>query len=148
MKLTEKISNVLKAVSRYEGASSKAVYQLLELEVSYATVKRGLNKLLGENYLTKEGEEKGTKYFLSKVYKVVLPIEMETYFQQDVDERQIIDELYFELIEGVLPSVSLFNQNERASFEKTQSKFLTKIKELSPFEYEKKLERLAIYWRE
>lgn len=144
MKSTEKISNVLNAVSSYEGASSKEIHQLLEPEVSYATVKRVLNKLLGEDYLTKEGEGKATKYFLSKVYKVVHPIEMETYFQQEVDERKITDRFNFELIEDVLPSVSLFNQNERASFEKTQLEFLTKVKELSPFEYEKELERLAI----
>ena len=54
MKPTDKISNVLKAVSCYKGASSKEDHQRLEPEVSYATVKRLLNKFLGENYLIRE----------------------------------------------------------------------------------------------
>lgn len=144
MKSTENTSKVLKAVSYYRGASSKEVHLLLEPEVSYATVKRVLNNLLGADYLTKEGEGKATKYFLSKVYNVVHPIEMESYFDQEIDEREINSAFNFELIEDVLPSVSLFNATEKEAFENTQLEFLRKVKELSKTEYDKELERLAI----
>ena len=144
MKTWENRKKVLKAVSRYDGVSSKDIHVALEPEVSYSTVKRVLNDLLGTDYLTKEGEGKATKYSLSKVYSLVFPIELEEYFSKEQDEREINKRFNFDLIENVLPSISLFNTAESAKFQAVQNDFLTKVKELSDYEYEKELERLAI----
>lgn len=144
MRATDNNKLILKAVQQYNGVSSKEIHTLLEPEVSYSTVKRMLNNLLGENYLTKQGQGKATKYFLSKVYNVVFQISIDEYFQREIDEREINSRFNFDLIENILPSVSLFNKSERERFTTTQAEFLNKLKDLSTFEYEKELERLAI----
>jgi len=50
--------------------SSKEIYDGLEIEIGYATVKRNLSKLVDENLISTIGKGRGRKYTISPVYNL------------------------------------------------------------------------------
>ena len=61
----------------------------LSITESYATLKRILTKLIRENFITTTGQGKGTKYAISPVFELLEPIDMEKYYEKEIDERDI-----------------------------------------------------------
>lgn len=130
---------------KYKGAcSSKEIFDHIDLSVSYATLKRILNNLKSENYLTTKGQKKGTKYLLSPTFKLIQPINVEKYYEKEIDERQIKENFNFNIITDVLTKYSVFTDNELEKLTLLQKEYKTNIAELSENEYKKELERLAI----
>lgn len=50
-----------------------------------------------------------------------MPLNLDTYFALDVDERQIQTSFNFELIRDQLPSVTLFTDEEKTRLESLQA---------------------------
>ena len=124
--------------------SSKDVFENLNISVSYATLKRILTSLKLNNYLETKGKGKGTKYFLSPAFELIRPIDMETYYQQEIDERIIKESFNFEIFTKVLNNHNSFTENELENLNALQNEYQSNITELSETEYKKELERLAI----
>lgn len=124
--------------------SSKEVHEGISKSLSYATVKRLLNKLIDKNLLTKVGQGKSTKYSVSPNFEILFPLDMQKYFEKEIDERDIKDGFNFELITETLLKTNLFTQNELEHLSLLQAKFKNNITQLSELEYKKELERLAI----
>jgi predicted HTH transcriptional regulator len=57
-KREQQIINFVKKTGEH---SSKAVFDNIDVSISYATLKRILAKLISENYLSTKGQGKGTK---------------------------------------------------------------------------------------
>jgi Fic family protein len=125
-------------------SSSKEIYEGTQLNIGYATVKRVLRKLNESNYIEIEGQGKGTKYRISLAYAATKPIDLDDYFEKDIDERKIIKSFNFDFISVILPKVDLFSRDELEKLEKLQKRYLENIKTLSDAQYQKELERLAI----
>ncbi|MFT7055241.1 MAG: Fic family protein [Roseivirga sp.] len=142
--LTQKENEIIDFVKGNSKSSSKEVHDGLELEISYATLKRVLTKLVSENFLTTEGKGKGTRYLVSQVYQLIQPIDIEVYFQQEIDERVINEQFNFQLISEVLNPVSVFTKNELDRLEALQTEYKSNIAQLTPIEIKNELERLAI----
>ncbi|MFT7163202.1 MAG: Fic family protein [Candidatus Endobugula sp.] len=142
--LTQKENEIIDFVKGNSKSSSKEVHDGLELEISYATLKRVLTKLVSENFLTTEGKGKGTRYLVSPVYQLIQPIDIEVYFQQEIDERVINEQFNFQLISEVLNPVSVFTKNELDRLEALQTEYKSNIAQLTPIEIKNELERLAI----
>jgi Fic family protein len=124
--------------------SSKEIYDGLNLKIGYATVKRILHKLISEELITTKGNGKGTKYAISPSYELLYPIDVEKYFAKEQDERQVIGGFSLRLIIDILPNIKLFTKEQQDHLNALHSKYLKNIAELSPSEYNKELERLAI----
>jgi hypothetical protein len=124
--------------------SSKEVYDGAGISVSYATLKRLLTKLIAENFLASKGKGKGTKYVISPVYEIIQPIDLEQYYEQEIDERKIKDGFNFSMLRGVLEKQSVFTQNELSKLKSLQVVFQKNISLLSDSEYRMEFERLAI----
>ncbi len=124
--------------------SSKEVFENVDLSVSYATLKRMLATLKSDNYLVIKGKGKGTKYILSPAFELIQPIDIEKYFQKEIDERPIKESFNFKIITDVLNEYSAFTENELAKLASLQKEYTSNIAELSENEYKKELERLAI----
>lgn len=124
--------------------SSGEVLEGLGNHISLATLKRILAHLLAEQLVTIQGKGKATKYAISPAYLLHAPVDLETYYQQDIDERHIIRNFNFELIREVLPAHPLFTEAEFAHLHALQQRFEENISQLSPAEYTKEMERLAI----
>jgi Fic family protein len=124
--------------------SSKEIFENVDIGVSYATLKRILTNLKSANYLSTKGKGKGTKYFLSPAFELIQPIDIEKYYQKEIDERQIKESFNFEIFTVILNKHDSFTKNELSYLSALQAEYLANIAELTESEYKKELERLAI----
>jgi len=124
--------------------SSKEIYDGLDIEIGYATVKRILSKLVEENLISTTGKGRGSKYLISSAYNLFYPIDLNSYFKKEIDEREIQPSFNFNLIKNTLNNVTLFTNEEFQKLQKLQEIYKKNISNLSEIEYNKELERLAI----
>jgi len=124
--------------------SSKEIFDEIGLSVSYATLKRLLTKLIASNFISTKGQGKGTKYLISPAYQVIQPIDIDKYYEKEIDERQIKEGFNFQIINDVLSKHSVFTENELIKLNSLQEIFKNNISQLSENEYKKEFERLAI----
>lgn len=129
-------------IKEHPSCSSNEVHQ--SLEVSIATVKRMLSRLISEGLILAEGKLKGTKYFLSPSYELLYPVDVEEYFKKEIDERKIRENFNLMLMPGVLKEVVLFTEADMQYLELLHKKYQNNLSHLSTAEYAKELERLAI----
>jgi Fic family protein len=137
-------SKILEFIKEKKAANSKEIFESVNPSISYATTKRIIAKLVSDDFLTKKGQGKSTKYSISPSYTLLYPIDLEQYYQKEIDEREIIEDFNLELINETLSACSLFTSNELSQLDLLQNEFQKNIAQLSDFEYSKELERLAI----
>lgn len=125
-------------------SSSKEIFDGVELSVSYATLKRVLSKLISENYLSATGRGRGTKYTISPTFEVIQQIDIEEYYEKEIDDRIIKDRFNFSLINEVFAKHDIFTKNELVKLNEIQARFQQNSSQLSENEYKKEFERLAI----
>jgi prophage maintenance system killer protein len=141
METQELILNYLKDKPN---SSSKEIFDGLNSIVSYATVKRSLSRLLSENRIVQQGNAKNSRYTLSPTFQLFYPINLDEYYSKEINEREIFTSYNFSLIPETLQNVPLFTSPELTLLNNLQSKFSENIAQLSDFEYQKDMERLAI----
>ena len=135
---------ILDYLKKHTNASSKEIFEGLSSDVSYATVKRYLSRLLSEKYITQQGNAKNSRYALSPTFNLFYPINLDEYYSKEIDERAIFTGYNFSLISETLQNVPLFTTEELTLLNNLQRKFSENIAQLSHFEYQKDMERLAI----
>ncbi len=124
--------------------SSKEIFDGINESYSYATLKRILTDLISNNYLLSTGQGKGTKYLLSPAYELIRPIDIDKYYEKEIDARQINEFFNFDIITKVFRNHNSFTNNELDKLISLQKEYQQNISELSDIEYKKELERLAI----
>ena len=142
--LDHKSKEILELVKENPLLSSKEIHDRLELEIGYATVKRMLTQLISENLISPVGKGRGTKYKIAPVYDLFYPVDLNRYFEKEIDERKIKGSFNFLLMKGVLSKVNLFSDEELQYLDNLQEQFKKNTSELSESEYSIELERLAI----
>ncbi|MGL2962995.1 Fic family protein [Flavobacterium sp. RSB2_4_14] len=135
---------ILDYIKKHPNSSSKEIYDGLGNVVAFATIKRSIVALLDKNFITTIGRGKSTKYTISKGLAVLFPIDIETYFEKEIDEREIKETFDFNLISETLNSISLFTNAEITKLSLLQNNFRENISKLTAVEYNKEFERLAI----
>lgn len=108
------------------------------------TLKRIIADRVQNGDIIVEGKAKATRYSLSAQAHLMMPLDIDTYFLNDVDERTVQESFNFELIRSVLPNVSLFTTEEKLRLESAQQTFLNNMSTLSEVEYRKEMERLGV----
>ena len=137
-------NEVINLLKNKEIFSSKEIFDQIHSDISYATLKRILAKLVSNKYIESSGQGKGTKYSISAIYDVIRPIDTEQYYQKEIDEREIKEQFNFEIITEVLSKNNIFSSEELENLELIHKKYLRNISQLSEAEYAKELDRLAI----
>lgn len=135
---------IIDFIKKTGACSSKEVHDNVEISVSYATSKRILSKLITNNFLSTVGQGKGTKYTISPTFELLAPIDIEKYYEKEIDERDIKEGFNFSVINEVLAKNCVFTDTELEKLNVLQAKFQNNISQLSEFEYKKEFERLAI----
>ncbi len=135
---------ILEFIKEHPLYSSKEIHEGINTEKAYTTTKRILSKLFAENFIATEGKGKATKYLLSTSYELFYPINVDLYFEKEIDERQIKDSFNLSLINNVLFKTSLFTKEEEQQLQSLQDEFQNNISQLSPAAHSKEMERLAI----
>jgi Fic family protein len=73
-----------------------------------------------------------------------MPLNIDTYFEKETDERIVQTDFNFELINDILPKVELFTPQEKEQLDALQAHFTHNIEDITPSEYRKEMERLGI----
>ena len=139
-----KSNNILEYIKANPSLSSKEIHDGFKPEVGYATVKRILAKLISESLILPIGKGRGTKYIIDPAYELLNPIDVDEYFEKEIDEREIKDSFNLFLISDILSKTTLFTSDEQQQLVDLQKKYKKNVSELTPLEYMKELERLAI----
>ncbi|RHR49784.1 Fic family protein [Parabacteroides sp. AF17-28] len=140
----EKEYAIIAFIKTHPDCSSKEIFDGLNGLISYATVKRRIISLLDKQYILQSGNGKNSRYSISPAYNLFYPIDIESYYRKEIDERNILPGYNFSLIPEVLSKVSLFTEEELKQLNELQSLFLQNISQLTPNEYRKEMERLGI----
>lgn len=138
---TEQILDFLR---RFPGSSSKTIHEGLGLEPSYATLKRYLAKMIADKRLVTTGKGRATLYSIAATHGLLQPISMEKYFEEEIDQRNIISSFNFSLLREILPVADLFTIEEYKMLAALQDEFQQNTLQLTPELYAKEMERLAI----
>ena len=111
---------------------------------SDATLKRMIAAGIKAGDIVAEGKARATRYRLSPQAQLLMPLNLDTYFALEVDERQVQSSYNFELINGLLAETRLFSDKEQSHLDALQEEFRQHISELTDNEYRKEMERLGI----
>ncbi|TVR44257.1 MAG: hypothetical protein EA394_00390 [Bacteroidia bacterium] len=117
--------------------SSKQIHDNIDVSVSYATLKRILSKLRTENILSTVGQGKGTKDILSPTFELLESMNVDKYYEKEIDEREIKEVFNFSIINEVLANHSVFTEPELEKLNALQKIFQTNISQLSDIEYKR-----------
>lgn len=142
--LDSKKEKILTIVKANPLVSSKEIHEKLSLEIGYATVKRILSQLIADKLVETKGSGKASKYLLSPFYELFYPIDTNTYFEKEIDERVIKNQFNQTLLTNILIDTTLFTETELQKLLNLQKQYKSNVAELSEQEYNKELERLAI----
>lgn len=137
-------SLLAKFISVSPSLSSRQIYEEAGLGVGYATVKRLLTQLVADGQVLVTGKGKSTRYIIGAFYELFDPIDIDVYFEQEIDERTIKAGFNWALFTEVLNQATLFTTAELEHLQGLQKKYTNNIAQLSSFEHSKELERLAI----
>ncbi len=111
---------------------------------SDATMKRHIAASILNGDIEVEGKSRATRYRLSAQAHLLIPLNLDTYFAQDIDKRQVQTSFNFELIREQLPSVTLFSDEELAHLQNLHTEFRKHVSEMTDNEYRREMERLGI----
>lgn len=113
-------------------------------EISDRTLKRIIADCVERGYIEVVGRGPATRYKLTPQAQVTMPLDLDTYFSKEIDERKIQECFNFDLISETLPSVCLFAEGELETLDDAQSTFRQQLSEMTPLERLKEMERLGI----
>lgn len=142
--LNDKQKKIIDIVQNYPALSSSEIHKSFGHEVELITIKRQLSKLVTENLLTTIGSGRGTKYVINPAYKLFLDIDVDKYFEKEIDQRTINEKFNLNLITETLPKVKIFTVAELEHLNLLQKLYSQNISQLSPSIYKQELERLSI----
>ena len=116
----------------------------LTVAIGERTLKRIIAECVERGLVEVIGKGPATRYKLTPQAHVTMPLHLDTYFDKDIDERQVQRSFNFELIREILPKVQLFTQEELDTLYDAQKRFTDHLAEMTAVEYRKEMERLGI----
>jgi Fic family protein len=129
----------------YNPSSSRSEIEAsLTNSPSSATLKRLIAEEVKQGHIEVIGRGPATRYRLTPQAHVTMELNLDTYFDKDIDERQVQTAFNFELINDILPYVNLFTNEELEKLAEAQTIFRNHLSEMSDLEYRKEMERLGI----
>ena len=108
------------------------------------TLKRIIAEAVQQGGIVVEGKGRATRYSLSAQAQLMMPLDIDTYFLKDIDERKVQESFNFDLIRSTLPQVDIFTTEELERLEIAHHAFLKNMATLSEVEYRKEMERLGV----
>lgn len=111
---------------------------------SDSTMKRLLSAAVKEGNIETAGRGPATKYKLTPQAHVTMPLDLATYFDKDIDEREVQESFNFDLIRNVLPKVEIFTKEELEVLNAAQMEFEKNTEGMTDLEYRKEMERLGV----
>ncbi len=111
---------------------------------SDSTMKRLLSAAVKAGNVESIGRGPSTRYRLTPQAHVTMPLDLATYFDKDIDEREVQESFNFDLIREVLPKVEIFTKEELSQLSSAQALFEKNVEGMTDLEYRKEMERLGV----
>ena len=111
---------------------------------SDSTIKRMLSAAIKEGNIEVIGRGPATRYNLTPQAHITMPLNLDTYFDKDIDERVVQESFNFDLIREVLPKVEIFTKEELEVLTTAQKDFVKNTEGMTDLEYRKEMERLGV----
>ena len=135
---------ILRFLQYHPQSSRNEIAEGVNFTESDTTLKRLLSAQIAAGSIQVTGQGKATRYSLTSACHTMMPIDIDTYFLRDQDERQIQSAFNFELLTEMLPSLSLFTDEEMQQLDALQMQFQKNMSGLPPTTYRKEMERLGV----
>jgi len=136
-------NDIIKFLQENPSSSSPEIHKGIG-KGSYATVKRVIANLLESGQIISEGQRRATRYWVSPANQLLGYIDMDAYFEKEIDERDIREVFNFQLIREVLTNADIFTVDEASNLQQLQDEFRRNVAHMSQDVYNKEMERLAI----
>ena len=136
--------SILQYLHYHPLSSRDQIAQSLADAPSESTLKRIIRNMVNEGMVEVSGRGPATRYKLSAQAHVTMPLDLDTYFDKDIDEREVQEMFNFDLIREVLPKVEIFTAEELAVLQDAQNTFLHNTEGMTDLEYRKEMERLGV----
>ena len=136
--------NILRYLQYHPESSRSEIMEGIGTDASPASVKRRMADAVAAGDAIVIGAGRATKFKLTERALLLMPFDIDTYFQKEVDEREIHGAYNFELISDLLPKVDIFTREEMDALNAAQQKYRKNISELTDNEYRKEMERLGV----
>ncbi len=143
IKMTLDVS-ILQFLHYHPLSSRDQIAQSLTDAPSESTLKRTIRSMVNEGMIEVNGRGPATRYKLSVQAHVTMPLDLDTYFDKDIDERKIQEMFNFELIRNMLPKVDIFTAKELTKLQDAQKTFVHNTEDMTELEYRKEMERLGV----
>lgn len=138
------VREILQFLHYHPLSSRDDIAKGIDFDGSDATMKRMIASGVQDGSIVVEGKARATRYRLSDQAHLLMPLNLDTYFSQDQDKRQVQTSFNFDLIRQQLPVVVLFTDDEMELLNELQAEFRQHISEMTDNEYRKEMERLGI----
>ena len=136
--------NILQYLQYHPNVSRQEIAEGIAFSESDATLKRLISKEVEAGDILMEGKARATRYRLSAQAHLTMPLDIDTYFLKEADERLVQTSFNFELITDQLPNVIIFSEEEMQRLNAAQTLFQEHLAEISESQYRKEMERLGI----
>ena len=141
LKLTDRQKNILGIIREIGKAKNQDISKVLK-DVSRVTVVRDLGFLLKNNLIIKKGKGRSVYYEEKTKYKFLEYLDLEDYFQQEADQREVgFKSFNFEIFNSIK---DIFQEQELKELNILNSEYQSRIQSLSSGVLKKELERLTI----
>ncbi len=67
---------------------------------------------MAKKLISSTGKGKATRYELSPYYNLFREIDIQDYYEKEIDERTIMDNFNFSLLTEIFPATKLFTEDE------------------------------------
>lgn len=125
-------------------SSKRGISEGLNLKISDASLKRILSEEVKKGNIIREGKGPNTNYSLSPQAHLTMELDIDTYFDKEIDERTVQTNFNFHLINEILPKVKIFTEDEMKKLEDAQALFQSHLSKMTHQEYRQEMERLGI----
>jgi len=88
-----------------------------------ATVKRAIAHLLENGHIISEGQRRATRYQVSPADELLGSMDMDAYFEKEIDECDIREGFNFQLIKDTLSKVNVFTPEDANTLRQLQEEF-------------------------
>ncbi len=142
--LNKRQDYILHFINQRRSAAVSEIFSAIQKEtgiVAEITVKRDLKKLVDFDLLASKGAGRAVKYELSSGYSLVRPIDVDAYFEKEIDERVIRERFNFHVF---LELKFIFSSDEKIFLQKLNNGYIKKIRKLPKDVIKKEFERLTI----
>ena len=104
--------DILRYLQYHPESSRSEIMEGIGTDASPASVKRRMADAVSAGDATVIGAGRSTKFKLTERALLLMPFDIDTYFQKEVDDRDIHGAYNFDLISDLLPKVDIFTGEE------------------------------------